>query len=132
MHFFSGSFKIVQAVKMALFVNIQIRDMNKKVIEKTDMEVLSMTKLKPLKKHETLKIELNKYKEIVQEAKTEFMFLQRLDYTAGLVKVENPIKTANVKRAARDREGGTDGARGWSTSPNGAPLSELKHGFFSS
>lgn len=75
LHFFSGSFKIVQAVKMALFVNIQVRDINKKILEKNEIEVLSMTKMKPLKKHESLKIELNKYREIVQEAKAEFMFL---------------------------------------------------------
>lgn len=115
-----------------MLVSILVRDMDKKVIEKNEIEVLSMIKLKPLKKHESLKIDLNKYKEIVQEAKSEFMFLQRLDYTAGLVKVENPIKTANVKRAAREREGGADGNSGWTTKLNGAGGSELKHGFFSS
>jgi hypothetical protein len=67
--------------------------------------------VKPFGKHETLKIDLDHYREIVKECKSEFMFLQRMDYTAGLVKVENPIKTGNVKRAAREREG--DVRAGW-------------------
>jgi hypothetical protein len=104
LHFISGPYRRVQAVKLGLIVLLEVRDMNKQVIERVENEVLSTTKNKPFKRHESLKLDFVTYRELVEDAKAEFKLIQRLDYTAGLVKVENPIKTANVKRAARDRD----------------------------
>lgn len=94
----------MQAIKLAIILHLEILDLNKKLIEMSDTEVLSKTKMKPFLKKETLELDLENYKEIVQTAKNEFKLLQRLDFTAGLIKNENPIKTSNVKRANRDRD----------------------------
>jgi hypothetical protein len=45
-----------------LIVRIEIRDLNKRVIESTETEVLSANKLKPFTKKEKLAIDLEKYK----------------------------------------------------------------------
>ena len=110
LNFISGSAKQIQAIKLSLIVRIEIRDLNKRIIESTDTEVLSATKLKPFNKKEQLVIDLEKYKEIVEAAKNEFKLHMRLDYSAGLLKNENPIKTMNVKRANRDRDETAEGA----------------------
>jgi hypothetical protein len=104
LNFISGNFKEMQAIKLAIILHLEILDLNKKLIEMSDTEVLSKTKMKPFLKKETLELDLENYKEIVQTAKNEFKLLQRLDFTAGLIKNENPIKTSNVKRANRDRD----------------------------
>jgi len=88
-----------------LNVIIEIRDFNKNVIESSETEVLSCTKMKPFSNKEAFNIDLENYKEIVESAKNEFKLLQRLDFSAGLLKNENPIKTMNVKRANRERDG---------------------------
>ena len=85
-------------------MKIDVRDVNHKIIESTETEVLSKTKMKPFTKREILEVDLENYREIVEVAKNEFKLLQRLDFTAGLIKNENPIKTLNVKRANRDRD----------------------------
>ncbi len=85
-------------------LRIEIRDLNKKIIESTETEVLSSTKMTPFSKKENFQIDLEKYKEIVNDAKSEFILLQSLDFSAGLLKNENPIKTMNVKRANRERD----------------------------
>ena len=85
-------------------MKIDVRDVNHKIIESTETEVLSKTKAKPFTKREILEVDLENYREIVEVAKNEFKLLQRLDFTAGLIKNENPIKTMNVKRANRDRD----------------------------
>ena len=104
----SGSFNQLQAIKMAILVKIEVRDLNKKIIEVSETEVLSSAKLDPFGKKgtrkETLVIDFEHYKEIVETAKNEFKLLQRLDFTAGLLKNENPIMTSNVKRANRERD----------------------------
>jgi hypothetical protein len=56
-------------------VHIEIRDLNKRLIEKTESEVLSCTKMKPFTKKENFIIDLEKYKEIVEAAKSEFILL---------------------------------------------------------
>ena len=104
LNFISGNINQVQAIKLSLMVRIQIRDLNKKLIETQDTEVLSCTKMKPFTKKEGLMIDLDNYKEIVEAAKQEFILLQGLDFSAGLLKNENPIKTMNVKRANRERD----------------------------
>ena len=71
-------------------------------------------------------IDLEKYKEIVEAAKNEFKLLLRLDFSAGLLKNENPIKTMNVKRANRDRD--ETGEIAHRNSPWGQ---NSKHSFFS-
>jgi hypothetical protein len=85
-------------------VRIEIRDLNRKLIETSVSEVLSCTKMKPFTKKEIFEIDLENYKEIVESAKGEFILLQSLDFSAGLLKNENPIKTMNVKRANRERD----------------------------
>jgi hypothetical protein len=52
LNFISGNFKQIQAIKLSLMVHIEIRDLNKRMIEKTDTEVLSCTKMKPFLKKE--------------------------------------------------------------------------------
>lgn len=75
LNFISGNFKKVQAIKLALIVHIEIRDLNKKLIESKESEVLSSTKMKPFTKKESLSIDIKNYKEIVDEAKNEFKLL---------------------------------------------------------
>lgn len=111
-----------------MLVKIEVLDLSKQVIETSETEVLSCTKMKPFKlKRETLTIDLENYRDIVEKAKSEFGFLRRLDFTTGLIKNENPIKTGNVKRANRERDQtGAEVIRNnpWSGSSN-------KHLFFS-
>jgi len=56
-------------------VRIEIRDLNKKIIESSETEVLSCTKMKPFTKKEVFSIDLENYKEIVETAKGEFILL---------------------------------------------------------
>ena len=122
----TGNLKRVQAIKLALNVIIEIRDFNKNVIESSETEVLSCTKMKPFSNKEAFNIDLENYKEIVESAKNEFKLLQRLDFSAGLLKNENPIKTMNVKRANRERDG--NGETELRQSPWGQ---SSKHSYFS-
>ena len=69
LNFISGNINQVQAIKLSLMVRIQIRDLNKKLIETQETEVLSCTKMKPFTKKEGLMIDLDNYKEIVEAAK---------------------------------------------------------------
>ena len=93
-----------------MIVRIEIRDLNKRVIESTETEVLSANRLKPFTKKEKLLIDLETYKSIVETARNEFKLLMRLDNSAGLLQIENPIKTMNAKRANRDRDDIAEGA----------------------
>jgi len=75
LNFISGNFKQVQAIKLSLLVRIEIRDLNKKIIETSETEVLSCTKMTPFTKKEIFSIDLENYKEIVETAKGEFILL---------------------------------------------------------
>jgi hypothetical protein len=62
----------------------------------------------------------------VETARNEFKLLMRLDNSAGLLQIENPIKTMNAKRANRDRDEIAEGANMKSKWGQGS-----KHSFFS-
>ena len=62
----------------------------------------------------------------METAKNEFKLLLILDFSAGLLKNENPIKTMNVKRANRDRD-----ENGEIASRNSPWGKGSKHTFFS-
>jgi hypothetical protein len=47
LNFISGNIKDIQALKLALLVRIEIRDLNKKVLEVTETEVLCSSKMPP-------------------------------------------------------------------------------------
>lgn len=67
--------KQLQAIKLALLVKIEIRDISKRLIESHETEVLSSTKMKPFKQRENVAIDLEDYHRIVEAAKDEFKLL---------------------------------------------------------
>lgn len=78
---------------------MEVRDINNKILEVKEHEIVSFPKVKPFLEKELIQIDLENFHEIVTSAKNQYNLLSRIQSPSA---VNNPIKTREVKRANKD------------------------------
>lgn len=100
---FGSSYKSISSIKATLIVRIQVYDLlnPNKILEEFEHAIIPAAKVKPFLQRETLSIDLENYKEVVEKAKDDYNLEVQLD-GHPLIKNEIAIKTLDRKRVQLD------------------------------